>query len=401
MKKFLSLFFAVLLLAFCGCSQDSADSEKERTDYIINENEEITIGVIAPLSSENASIGNDVLSGVEFANNMASSVNIDKRYNIKLSVYDCQENLEETAEKLISDKVAAVICYGADYEKTNIIIDSFESSATSLLFIDSCSDKISDNSTSLTLSAPATYKASVLASYISNEGFKDGAIIFEANDYNEDFAESFASLLKDTYGVSTEVVEYSEGTDIGSVAENKEFAFVAGNNDFSSRITKALKETVSDLPVFLTEMYRSFDFADTLYDDTYFLSKFEFDENNHYVTDFMNVYSNVTNVSKSEISAAVAYGYDAYMIIYGALGSLNPNSTVNPLDSVKNSSDIENKTIEITASQVYDAVTKGGKVYGGPIDTITFETDGTMKPSYIFIDGVNSGTPYMVNKFVY
>ncbi len=401
MKKHLAILLVLFLFVFCGCQNSADNTDRNRTDYIINDNDEIIIGVIAPKTGDNSSVGNDIISGVEFANNMASAVNIDKRYQIRLLVCDIEEDITKNAEKLIAEKASAVICYGTDFEKTNSIIDAFKESTTPLIFTDCYSDSIEENSTSITMSAPSNYKASVLASFISGDGCKNGTVIYENNTYSEAFAENFISLLKDTYGVSSGMVAYDKNLNLSTTLANSDFVFVVGNNGLSTQIAKSVKKSNNNIPVYMTEMYRSQNFEDMLFNNTFFLSKFEADEENHYVTDFINVYSNVKEVGKSEVSSAIAYGYDAYMIIYGALGSLNPNSSSNPLDSVKNNANKEDQTIAINASQVFDAIVNDGKVYGGPIDTIVFEDNGTFKPSYIFVDGVQNGSPYMINKFVY
>lgn len=398
MKKYIALFLSLILLMFCGCSQNKSDTEEvARTDYNVNDAEVIKIGVLTPSDNE---VGNDVLEGIKFASEMASRVNIDKAYQLELSVCDLSDDIDLSAKKLIEEKVAAVICYGSDYAKTNSVIDSFKTSSTPLVFIDNNSKKIEENSTSFTISSAATYQASVLAAFMQSENYKNGVIIYEDNDYCKELSESYGSLFEENYGINTTSYKSAEDVDYNSIINGSEFVFVIGNNRFSQVTAKAIKEKSQDIPVILTEMYKSQSFENSLYNDCYFLSKFETDSENHYVTDFISVYSKMKDVTASEISAAIAYGYDSYMLIYGALGSLNPNSGASPLDSVKNGS-ADTKSVTITASQIGDALRKEGKVYDGVIDSIAFEKDGTFKPSYIFIDSVEGGSPYMLNKFVY
>ena len=392
MKKYISLLLVSILLMFSlfGCNKEE---EIVRTDYNVNEKDSISIGVLVPTTGDNKNVGDDILEGLNFAKETAPSVNIDKRYELKLSVYDVNSNIEASAKKLIDDKVAAVICYAGNEEKTNEVLEGFKTVNTPLLFVDNNSKNIDGVTTAFSMSLTAAYQASVAAKFLKDEGFKKAAVVYEDNDFHKEYAESF----KGTFGAAT-VCSY-EKFNAKSIVKDYDCAFVAGNNKFAMDVAKKLKNASASFAVMMPEMFDKTSLSDTLYNGCYFLSKFESDSDNHYVTSFITMYTQMQEVTSAEITSAIAYGYDAYMLVYGALAYFNPMGG-DPLSSVKNGSTEQRTETIVTTSQMVEAF--GSKQYDGLVDNqMVFDDNGYFKPNYVFVDNVEGGIASMFKKFVY
>ena len=391
MKKYISLLLISILLlgAVFGCKKKE---EIVRTDYTVNESDKINIGVLVPTSGDNKNIGQDIVTGLNYANKSAASVNIDKTYELSLSVYDVNSDVEAAAKKLIDQKVAAVVCYSGNEEKTQEIIKNFETVNTPLLFVDNNSKSIEETVTALSMSVPVSYQASVAAKFLKDKGYKKAAIVYEDTDSYKEFSEN----IKKTFGTAT---EYSyDDFNAKTVTKDYDCAFVVGNNKFSLDVTKKIKSASSGFTVMMPELFDKDAASSSTFNGCYFLSKFESDSDNHYVTSFITGYTKQNHVSASDISAAIVYGYDAYMLIYGALAHFNPLGS-DPLASVKNGSS-EQDEVTISTKMMLDALKE--KQYLGVIDSnMVFEDNGCIKPSFVYVDSVEGGIASMHKKFVY
>lgn len=393
MKKYLSLLLLsiILITVAFGCN---GAGEIERTDYNVNEKETITIGVIVPTSGDNKNIGDDILEGLNFAKSTAPAVNIDKRYELNLSVYDTNGDVNAAAAKLIEQKVAAVVCYGGNAQKTDEILKSFETVNTPLLFVDNNSKNIASTATAFSMSVPTSYQASVASKFLKDEGYSKVAVVYEDNEYYKEFSASF----KSAFGSATEY-PYAD-FNASSVTKNFDCAYVIGNNKFAVDVTKQLKSASAGFSVMMPEMFDKNAMASDTFNGCYFLSKFETDNDNHYATDFISFYTQQKGVSSSEITSAIAYGYDAYIMVYGSLAHFNPMGS-DPLAAVKNGSSEEQTSVVVTTSQMVDILKKEPN-NSTIIDThMLFDENGSIKPAYVFVDNVDSGVVSMHKKFVY
>ena len=378
------------------CAVFGCNKEIVRTDYNVNESDTIKIGVLVPISGENKNIGEDIVTGLKYANELAATVNIDKSYELSLSVHDVNSDVEAAAKKLIDEKVASIVCYCGSEDKKEEVLKGFETVNTPLLFIDMFADNNNESTaelaTSLSLSVSASYQASVAANFLKDKGYKKAAIVYEDNDCYKEYSSSF----KKTFGSATEYS--SDYFNVKTITKDFDCAFVAGSNKFALDVTKKLKSASSGFTVMMPEMFDKDSVSSSTYNGCYFLSKFESDSDNHNVTRFISQYTQQNNVSSSDISSAIVYGYDAYMLVYGALQHFNPMGS-DPLASVKNGS-AEQTEVTISTRMMLDALKE--KQYLGVVDTnMVFDDKGCIKPTFIYVDSVEGGIATMHKKFVY
>lgn len=376
----------LICICLCGCNADKSMPEDNKKDYKINNGGIINIGVIAPATGDNADVGNDIVTGVRFANSLAEGVNIDSTYLVNLYVYDLNENIKDTAKALIESNVAAVICAGTDYEKTNAVINAFDEYSTPVIFTDSFSDAITSSSNVYSLAVPYSYQSSLVSAYLASENLMNGTVICSDDKYSMTFANSFKSIFEGQGGNVSIKNEVNE--------ESEDFVFIIGNDAYTKKTAETIKALNPDVNVVLSEVYNKNSFENETLQDVFLVSKFEADvENNHIGTDFINVYSDINGVADVDISSAVAYGYDAYMIIYGALAKCNPNST----DVVNNTHD--NSTLSVNVSQINKSLKDF--IYYGVTDSITFNDKGLVDTKFIYLDKIENSKAAMLNRYEY
>lgn len=392
MKRKLSLFVAFLLIisAFlCGCS-------KPANDYIVNNDGVINVGLLLPLSGDNSHIGNQILDGINFATNLAPGVNLDERYEINLVIRDINMGIDDAKKEFVENKVAAVICASGSKEKTDALISAFKNESTALLFTDLFSDKITEASNAVSISIPYSYQTSVAASYFSECGYKTGAVIIPDDDYSKKAADLFKGTFIANGGSSVSVYTYDEyeGTfNANTIAGSElEFAFVIGPENETTKIFCQLKDAGSDIPVMISEVYNKTDFEADKYNNMMFISKFEKDDENYIGTDFIKTYSNMMTVNSSDITSAIAYGYDAYMMVYGALMSQNSSA----VSASKENSDSQP---EIKSSAIIS--TLKGTAHLGVTDSITIHSDGLAGTNFLYLDSILNSNSVMLNRYNY
>ena len=389
MKKHLSLFLTLVLLMsviLCGCGSDKS-AEADRADYVINNGGIINIGVIAPSSGTNAEVGNDVISGVKFANSLAEGVNIDQKYFINLLVCDLNDDIKETSAKFIDNNVAAVICAGTDYENTNAVIDAFKDYSTPIIFTDNYSENISSSSTAYSFSVPYTYQSSIVSAFLTSEGYSKGVVICDDDNYSLTYARAFKAMFEDEGGNVTIIhkPEYN----------SEDFVYIIGNDSYMKETAKQIKSENADVNIILSEVFNKNSFETDLLENVMFLSKFEIDiEKNHIGTDFINVFSNMNDTAENDITSAVSYGYDAYMLVYGALAKCNPNSN----DINRNSEDSEN-AFTVDVSQINKTFKE--IIHYGTTDTIIFNEQGLIDTKFIYLDKIENSKSTMLNRYEY
>lgn len=371
------------LLSGCGSSND----------YIINSDNRIKIGVLLSTSYED-SYGMQVLDGITYASELAPSVNIEGKHAIELSVHDVDGNIEEIASKLISEKVAAVICAAGNKENTDKIIDAFDGESTPLLFIDCYSEKILKDNESFSISVPYSYQSSVLTSYYIEEGFKSGAVICADDDFSKGFANNFKETFLNAGG--SQVNEYVYGKDIltfdaGEVALSApEFIFIIGNNNDCKELYSLLDTNGVKGAIAFSEVFDKTSLETSKYNKTLFISKLEIDVNNYIGTDFLSVYSSAKNIMKDDVSSATGYGYDAYMLIYGALMGFNSSFDA----------DKENKVhTDITASSIKSAMKD--ITHLGVTDSIIFDDSGMVNTNFVYLSSIINSNANMINRYNY
>ncbi len=400
MKKIFSLFL-VLVVALsallCGCKNNNT-----MNDYAVNNDGIVNIGVLLPLSGDAKDIGDKVSDGINYAFQLAPGVNInnEKKHLINLIYEDINGDIESICTKFKDNKVAAVICAGTDREKTDAVISSFKNDSTALLFTDCNSTQVLSATNALTIGIPYSYQTSVAASYFNEEGFKTGAVVVPGDDYGRKVSKSF----KDTFisGGGTSVSEYFYDSDDANFNANTiagselEYVFLVGPEQNTEELYLELKEAGADIPVMLSEVLDKNNIEDKMFEDAVYISKFEQDDNNYIGTDFIKSYAKMKDVNLSDVTTSTAYGYDAYMLIYGALMSFNSQSL-----SSFNASDAsqESESSEVLASQVLS--TLKATAHMGATDSITFTENGTVNIKFLYLGSIQNGKAIMLNKYSY
>lgn len=391
MRKFISvilLLIIVLSFTLAGCSGSG--------NYMIYNENIIKIGVLLSQSQEN-SYGPAVLDGIKYAAQLAPSVNIDDKYLIELSVSDINDDISDTVSKFSDEKVAAVICAAESAVKTDEIIKAFDGKGTPLVFVDCYSNNIAKDDESFAICIPYSYQSSVVSSYFISSGFKNGAVIFSDDRYSK----SFAQMFKDTFINSggSKVAEYEYGADISAfdartvASENPEFIFVIGDNNSCVQIHSVFKSAGVKSAITFSEVFDKTSLQTSALNDTLFISKFEVDANNYIGTDFLSVYSNYSEKNKSEISSASAYGYDAYMLIYGALMSYHTSIT----STTEGSGDID--SAKLTTEDVKNAISN--TTHMGVTDSFVFDDSGLVNTNFVYLSTIENSNAVMLNRYNY
>lgn len=395
LKSIIVISILILSFIFCGCT-----SEPE--DYIINNSDKIYMGVLLPMSGDYTDLGQRIVEGIEYASSLAPTVQLDKEYRIEIIIKDSNSSLDSSVEEMISKNVSAVICAGGDKEYTDAIISSFDDTNTPLIFVDNCSELISTSENVFSISTPYKYQASAATSYLVGEGYETGAVVCADDDeYYKAFAQMFDNTFVSnggtsvsTYYYSGELKNFSAATIAGA---GLDFVFIIGSDNDCKLIYSELKNTGNTSQVMFSEVLDKTKFKDEAFNGASFISRFEEDDNNYIGSDFINTYSEEMGVSASEITAATAYGYDAYMTIYEVLRNFNQNSQSLIMSGTDVTTQTSENSTEVTNSQVLEGI--NNVEHYGVTDTITFSDDGTAVTTYIYIDSVENSHSIMLNRY--
>lgn len=393
MKRFCVIGISVLLLismVFCGCDKE------ELTDYIVNSEDTINLGVI--VSSQD---NNGIFSGITYAAELAGSVNIDKSYNINTKVALTSSDMLKTASEFASASVAAVICEGTDKETTEAIISAFSEYKTPVIFTDYYSDMIDTADNVFSISIPYSYQVSAVVSHLITQGFKKGAFIGLDNDsYSNNFAEMFDSTFTASGGDSVTTYFYgSEDSNYNAKtisAAAYDFIFIAGNFNYNSKIYSELIGAGVDTAIVFSEVADKTLLEASEYNSVCFVSKFESDDSNYIGTDFINTFAEYNNISTSDVTASIAYGYDAYMTVYDALVSMHKNhdSIFITTDATETDSNDSIYTCDVT-NAIKDIT------HMGVTDVIQFAENGTAKTSFVYLDRIDNARTTMLQRYNY
>ncbi len=384
MKKFIAIvLLSVLILSFVltGCGSTNS--------YAIKNENVITIGVIASQSEESL-YSSKVLDGINYASELASIVNMNGKYSIMLSVHDINGNISDIASDLINDKVAAVICATESKAKSEEIVKAFDDYDTPLLFVDCYSNEVINDEESFVLSVPYSYQASVAASYFTNEGYKNGTVIYADDDYSSAFADLFTNTFTSTEGTNINKISEYDAQNIAS--GNSEFVFIIGDAEYSNNVYSDLKFYEAKMPVMISEVFNKSFYENTEFNDMLYISKFESDVNNYIGADFYSVFSTTKGINKDDVTAAQAYGYDAYMLVYGALMGFGSSYS-----AVSEGTDTQKN--EITTTDVKTAISE--IVHLGVTDSINFDMSGLVNTNFVYVSAIQNSQSVMINKYDY
>ncbi len=402
MKRTISLFLIIVAISalLFGCTENNSN----KNDYVVNNDGIINIGVLLPLSGDSKALGEKIYDGLNYAFGLAPGVNInnDKKHLINLIYKDINEDVEAACKSFKENKAAAVICYSTDSEVSDSVVSSFKDESTTLLFLNCNSNRILSSDNTLSIDVPFSYQTSVTSSYFLENGFKVGAVVSPGNDYGR----KVSTLFKETFisGGGSSVSEYYYDCEDANYNANTiagselEFVFLVGSEHDTADLYLELKEAGVDIPVILSEVLDKTSMEDKVFDNVIYVSKFEQDDSNYIGTDFIKSYSKMNESSSTDVTTATAYGYDAYMLLYGALMSFNSNSNSLSLTNNTDASQISSPA-QVYASHIFDALKS--TTYMGVTDSITFTDNGTTNTKFLYLSSVQNGNAIMLNKYNY
>lgn len=397
-SAFVLLFTIILSISLFGCKKD------QPVNYQVNSENIINIGVLLPDNEIYRSSGQKVLEGINFANVTAQTINIDKEYTISLIVrYESQ--IQNAYEEFIDNKVSAVIAYGGDSYTTDLITHKFADTDIPVIFTDNWSKSIADTDNVFSISASHTFEASALAGYISEQGYKKGALVKINNgqDLYQDFSEVFSASLEQNFGITLTTYE-AEGKKPDYNAESiaaggYEFVCVYADTVSAASYIEEMKEAGVKAEFLMGEVTDKTLLENDAFEGVSFLSKFEYDDENYIGSDFINVYSDKMTIPVSDNNAAIAYGYDAYVLVYEALKTFSTtgNDLLGAVGNAQSATEAENVTISIT--DMLNAF-KNITCYG-VTDEIKFDETGLNSAEFIYVDTIQSQKAMMMKKYSY
>ncbi len=390
-RSFALILLIISLLTFTLTACDSNENTVERTDYIINGTETICIGAILPETES----GSRVEEGLNYAQSLASKIRLDKNYEIEISVKTTEEL--DSAFNEFSEKVAAVICLGCDSKTTDSITDKFSTTQTPLIFLDNFSDSIKNSHNAFSISISNSYQVSAAIKYISENGLKNGTLILtEENESSKSFEEIFINTAKNA-SIST-TAYYSENKK-GLPAElaESEFVFINGPVDNCASLIKTLKHEGFTGEIIISEVIDKKIIQNNDFEDVVFINKFEYDNDNYIGSDFLNQFTKLNGTSATEMTAATAYGYDAYMLIYEALHSFSAHSDL--MSAVGNSSSekSEKESSDIFAGEILSAINT--VTFHGVTEDIIFDENGLTQVKFLYIDRIQAQEAVKLSKY--
>ena len=125
-----------------------------------------------------------------------------------------------------------------------------------------------------------------------------------------------------------------------------------------------------------------------------FINKFEYDNENFIGSDFLNQYSIINTTSASEITAAEAYGYDAYMLLYEVLSAHSNQITAVNNSKSENSS---NFSTDINASDIITTLSE--ITFHGVTDDIIFDESGLSQVKFLYVDKIEAQEAVKIVKY--
>lgn len=395
-KRLLCIFLAILTLSagLCAC-----DKSKENTDKPIINNGAVNIGALLP---SNNKISAEINSGLDYAYELASSVNLNESVDITLSslYYTDSSDVAYYAENLVSNDVSAIIYYGEDIESFNAFSEYIEEIKIPVL---SLCPYTTNYDNIYTLSLTPKYMSSCAATYAMEKGYNSCAVLsYSSDDYYSDFAEIYKNTLSSYVG--TEPTLYYKN---GELANYSPSALVSGNYEYLFLICPAenIEELVSELrengflsEIMLSEVLDKTFVEGEVYNNCSFISKLEADSSNNVSTVFYSMFAEHNQIQDNNVSSAAAYGYDAYMIAFEALKSFAQNSgSVFANDSVAESTVTDN-CAEIKLSDYREAFTT--ILYQGVTDVVSFKDNSTV-PTYIYVDNIINSEIFFCKKYTF
>lgn len=329
----LALSMTMVLALFSGCSSESASNSDSKV---------IKIGVFEPLTGENGGGGTQEVWGMEYANEMYPTVEIDGvTYDIELVTADNKSDKTEAisaAQSLISSGVSVVLgSYGSG---VSIAAGEYFADAKIPAIGASCTNPqvTLGNDYYFRVCFLDPFQGTVMANYASQEGAKTAAVITQlGDDYSSGlgnfFIDSFTSLAGEGAVVSQEQFQTNQ-TDFKAIltnikAANPDVIFAPSSIATAPLIIKQARELGITSIIMAGDTWENSAIIDNAgeHAEGVVLSTFFDDadpateEGKSFVTGFK---SYLKDEGQSEIIPAVsALGYDAYLVALEAIKAAN------------------------------------------------------------------------------
>lgn len=382
----LALIIITIFISIVGCAENK-EEETILPEIKIIQNGAFKICALLPESEKSTQ---NIENGIKFANSLANTVNIGETIDISYTCtyYSENEDIKSTTEKLINENASVIIFAGDDHEIFQGFTEYTDEYKIPVISLSPFTHS-ANNYYSITLRPK--YLASSAASYALDKGYKKTAVIFESSDkYFSDQEEVYRNTFSSCLG-NLPAVYYQKGENANYSAS----ALSGSNYDFILLIDtdNAREGTINELrtagysgEIMLSEILNKADVQKDTYNNCSFISKLENDSSNNVATMLIPKLASALNVKEDQISAATAYGYDAYMTALEGLKHFS-SSTDSAFAGVI-SSEVSTTTQapeNITAAQYTNALSSIS--YVGINGLITFKNN-EVTPSYIYIDNI-------------
>ena len=356
MKKILALLLAgcmAFALAACGTPAEPADDGGEDTAVA---GDTVVIGVYEPLSGDNGAGGKQEVLGMQYANSVAPTVEIDgKTYNVKLEIADNESSNDKAvsaANTLISKGPSIILgSYGSGVSIA--ASDTFEQNGIPAMGVTCTNPQVTEgNSHYFRICFLDPFQGTVLANFAKDElGANTVYCLGQlGNDYDQGLLKYFQQAAEEK-GMTVITDSFPEGTsDFNSyltTAKNKgaEVIFAPTSISYAQLIVEQASAQGITMPLLASDTW----------DSNVILSAAQGKDLSIYVTTFYAeggnpefeqgfkewINADSTNLSNNggddTIAAVSVMGYDAYFVALEALkaaGSTDPGAVMEALPGV-------------------------------------------------------------------
>ena len=356
MKKILALLLAgcmAFALAACGTPAEPADDGGEDTAAA---GDTVVIVVYEPLSGDNGAGGKQEVLGMQYANSVAPTVEIDgKTYNVKLEIADNESSNDKAvsaANTLISKGPSIILgSYGSGVSIA--ASDTFEQNGIPAMGVTCTNPQVTEgNSHYFRICFLDPFQGTVLANFAKDELGADTVYCLGqlGNDYDQGLLKYFQQAAEEK-GMTVITDSFPEGTsDFNSyltTAKNKgaEVIFAPTSISYAQLIVEQASAQGITMPLLASDTW----------DSNVILSAAQGKDLSIYVTTFYAeggnpefeqgfkewINADSTNLSNNggddTIAAVSVMGYDAYFVALEALkaaGSTDPGAVMEALPGV-------------------------------------------------------------------
>ena len=356
MKKILALLLAgcmAFALAACGTPAEPADDGGEDTAAA---SDTVVIGVYEPLSGDNGAGGKQEVLGMQYANSVAPTVEIDgKTYNVKLEIADNESSNDKavSAANTLISKTPSIILGSYGSGVSIAASDTFEQAGIPAMGVTCTNPQVTEgNSHYFRICFLDPFQGTVLANFAKDElGANTVYCLGQlGNDYDQGLLKYFQQAAEEM-GMTVITDSFPEGTsDFNSyltTAKNKgaEVIFAPTSISYAQLIVEQASAQGITMPLLASDTW----------DSNVILSAAQGKDLSIYVTTFYAeggnpefeqgfkewINADSTNLSNNggddTIAAVSVMGYDAYFVALEALkaaGSTDPGAVMEALPGV-------------------------------------------------------------------